>query len=68
MIELEKTYLAKHIPLDLEKCPYKDIIDVYFPKTSIHPVLRLRKNGSKYEITKNSPYWKGMHPDKKSQL
>lgn len=59
MIELEKTYLAKHIPLDLEKCPHKEIIDVYFPKTSIHPVLRLRKNGSKYEITKKQPILEG---------
>ena len=51
MLELEKTYLAKKIP-DLKNCKKKEIIDVYIPATARHPVLRIRKNGDKYEITK----------------
>jgi len=54
MIELEKTYLAKRIP-DLKNCKFKEIIDIYIPKTKEHPKLRIRKNGDKYEITKKEP-------------
>ncbi|OVE74895.1 hypothetical protein BVX95_00880 [archaeon D22] len=54
MIELERSYLAKTLP-DLKDCKYKEIIDIYFPKESRHPVLRLRKNGNKYELTKKQP-------------
>ncbi|MBT7037302.1 CYTH domain-containing protein [bacterium] len=59
MIELEKTYLAKKLPKDLENCEHREIIDVYLPKESEHPVLRLRKNGTKYEITKKEPIKEG---------
>ncbi|MFC1722614.1 hypothetical protein ACFL0V_00580 [Nanoarchaeota archaeon] len=55
MIELEKTYLAKEIPKGLENCESKEVIDVYYPKESKHPVIRLRKNGPKYELTKKQP-------------
>ncbi len=55
MIELEKTYLAKELPTGLENCEHKEIIDIYLPKESEHPVLRLRKNGDKYEMTKKEP-------------
>ncbi len=59
MIELEKTYLAKELPSGLENCEHKEIIDIYLPKESKHPVLRLRKNGDKYEITKKKPVEEG---------
>jgi adenylate cyclase len=52
MIELELTYLAKFLPEDLKECKHKEIIDVYLPKNSDHPKLRLRKSGDKYEMTK----------------
>ena len=52
MIELEKTYLAKSLPVDLKNCKFKEIIDIYIPKFDRHPSLRLRKNGDKYELTK----------------
>ena len=55
MIELEKTYLAKKLPENLKSCKFKEIIDVYIPKSSKHPKLRLRKNGDKYELTKKEP-------------
>lgn len=55
MIELEKTYLAKHLPSDLKNCKYKEIIDIYIPRESEHPKLRIRKNGDKFEMTKKEP-------------
>jgi CYTH domain-containing protein len=55
MIERELTFLAKHLPEGLIKCESKEIIDIYLPKESDHPTLRIRKNGNKYEITKKEP-------------
>ncbi|MDD5253737.1 MAG: hypothetical protein PHG05_01355 [Candidatus Nanoarchaeia archaeon] len=55
MIELERTYLAKKIPEGLKNCNFKEIIDVYVPKSRRHPTLRIRKNGDKYEMTKKEP-------------
>lgn len=54
-IELEKTYLAKYVPGGAWECESKEIIDVYFPKIVEHPILRLRKRGEKYEMTKKQP-------------
>jgi len=54
MIELEKTFLAKYLP-DLNGCKHKEIIDIYIPKDSTHPKLRLRKSGEKFEMTKKQP-------------
>lgn len=55
MIELETTYLAKYLPERLESCKAREILDVYLPKTAAHPVLRLRKSGERYEMTKKAP-------------
>lgn len=55
MIELEKTYLVKKLPESLKSCKFKEIVDVYIPKFSDHPKLRLRKNGNKFELTKKEP-------------
>jgi CYTH domain-containing protein len=54
MIELEKTYLAKELP-DLTNCECKDMLDIYLPASAVHPTLRIRKNGDKYEMTKKEP-------------
>ncbi len=59
MIELEKTYLAKNLPEDLEEHDSKEVVDIYIPKESDHPSLRIRKNGDKYEITKKEPIKEG---------
>jgi len=59
MIELEKTYLVKEIPENLKNCKFKEIIDVYIPRSSEHPKLRLRKNGDKFELTKKEPVNEG---------
>lgn len=52
---MEKTYLAKELPKNLKDCDSKEIIDIYIPKASVHPSLRLRKNGDKFEMTKKEP-------------
>lgn len=57
-LELEKTYLAKYLP-DLTGCESKEIVDIYVPKSSEHPTLRIRKNGTKFEITKKFPVQEG---------
>jgi hypothetical protein len=59
MIELEKTYLLKFLPEGLRDFKSKEIIDVYLPKNSAHPKLRLRKNGDKFELTKKEPIQDG---------
>ncbi len=59
MIELEKTYLAKKLPEDLKNYKSKEIIDVYIPKSSEHPKLRLRKIGDRFELTKKEPINEG---------
>ena len=53
MIELERTYLAKFMPDGLNNG--EELIDIYVPKSEIHPVLRIRKKGNKFEITKKTP-------------
>ncbi|HAT74307.1 MAG: hypothetical protein US30_C0002G0041 [Candidatus Moranbacteria bacterium GW2011_GWF2_36_839] len=55
MIELEKTYLAKNIPANIKKSKWREVIDIYIPKSSDHPVLRIRKNGDSFEMTKKTP-------------
>lgn len=54
MIELEKTYLAKFLPDNLEDCKQTELMDVYIPMLSCHPKLRLRKRGDSLEITKKT--------------
>lgn len=54
-IELEKTYLAKYLPKDLEKCEFKEMVDIYIPKSAVHSHLRIRKSDKKFEITKKEP-------------
>jgi len=57
MIELERTFLVKKIP-DLSKARKVEMVDVYIPKSHEHPTLRIRKNGTKYEMTKKMPVGK----------
>lgn len=54
-IELERTFLAKYLPKDLNNFPSKQMQDSYIPKQARHPVLRLRKNGNKFTITRKYP-------------
>jgi len=54
-IELERTYLLKAIPRDLHKCKSIEILDIYIPGSHPHPVLRARRRGGAFEITKKQP-------------
>lgn len=51
--EFELTYLVKSLPEDFSKeHESKEILDVYIPTSSEHALLRLRKRGDVYEMTK----------------
>ncbi len=54
-IELERTFLLKEIPQNLKDYKSVEILDIYFPTTVPHPILRLRKNGNIFEMTKKAP-------------
>lgn len=53
-IEREKTFLAKYLP-DLSSCESKEMVDTYIPENAPHPIVRIRKQGDSYMITKKSP-------------
>jgi CYTH domain-containing protein len=55
MIELERTFLAKSLPANLQRHDCKEILDIYVPREQQHPTLRIRKNGDQYEVTKKEP-------------
>ncbi len=59
MEELERTYLAKELPPNLAACRSKSMLDIYVPSTSSHPIVRIRKRGDVYEITKKAPIVEG---------
>ena len=59
MNEYELTFLPKTIPSKVWSSPMKEIVDIYIPVSSIHPHLRIRKSGTKYEITNKQPAVKG---------
>jgi CYTH domain-containing protein len=54
--EFELTYLVKRLPEGFT-LPHesKEILDVYIPASAEHAILRIRKRGEKYEITKKVP-------------
>lgn len=54
-IELERTFLVKELPSNMEGCDSVEILDIYIPKTAGHPILRIRKVGNIYQITKKAP-------------
>jgi CYTH domain-containing protein len=54
-VELEKTYLARVIPEELENSRSEVISDSYLPADAVHPKIRLRHRGERYELTKKEP-------------
>lgn len=60
MLEFERMFLAKKLPDGLETCKNKEVLDIYLPHDAKHPVLRVRKNGDKYEMTKKEVVSKGV--------
>lgn len=53
--ELERTFLARHIPSQISGARSKQITDTYLPETAAHPLMRLRDSGGTYELTKKVP-------------
>jgi len=54
-IELERTYLLKSLPSNLQDYPSEIIHDIYIPDSVFHPHLRLRHRGDRFEMTKKVP-------------
>jgi len=54
-IELERTFLLKEVPKNLKNCESIEILDIYIPQIVSHPILRIRKKGDVFEITKKAP-------------
>jgi CYTH domain-containing protein len=55
MEELELTYLLKELPKGFAGAKAKEMVDIYIPASSAHAILRVRKSGDQYEITKKVP-------------
>lgn len=58
MDEFELTFLPKKLP-DLSGCLSKEMLDIYISSTVDHPILRIRRSGEKFEITKKQPAKEG---------
>lgn len=54
-IELERTFLLKKYPVELKTLKSMEVFDIYLPRVVLHPNLRVRKKGEKFEITKKHP-------------
>jgi len=54
-VELERTFLLKKIPEGLKDCKSIEVFDIYIPQSAHHPILRIRKRGDVFEMTKKSP-------------
>lgn len=54
-LELERTFLLKYPPKGLKECRFVEITDIYIPEGADHPILRIRKRGDVFEITKKAP-------------
>jgi len=53
--ELERTYLVRQLPEELATATKTELLDIYLPINSEHPILRIRKRGTKCMITKKHP-------------
>jgi adenylate cyclase len=54
-LEIELTYLARQIPVDIVSAAGQELVDIYVPEDVDFPQLRIRKKDNQYEITKKSP-------------
>lgn len=54
-LEHERTFLVKRLPEGLAACRKKEIVDIFLPTATRHPILRVRRNGQRHEITKKYP-------------
>ena len=54
-LEIELTFLASSMPVEVDSAQPKRLVDVYFPvDMSTHPRVRLRQKGDSYEFTKKT--------------
>lgn len=53
MIEIERTFLVKHLPVNLSQYTHQKIKQGYISSTP--SPLRIRQKGDKYELTKKIP-------------
>ncbi|MBR5046482.1 hypothetical protein IKX73_02545 [Candidatus Saccharibacteria bacterium] len=53
-LELERTYLAKELPKEIDGADYVEIVDIYIPEGDGLASLRLRKKADKYFMTKKT--------------
>jgi CYTH domain-containing protein len=51
-LEIERKYLIKKAPQDLEQFPHKDIMQGYFSDPSTGKSIRVRKIGNEYIVTR----------------
>lgn len=59
-LELEYTFLASELPIEIEGIAPKRLVDIYIPDSATeHPRLRLRQKGTAYELTKKIPVNEG---------
>ncbi|PCC58515.1 hypothetical protein [Brevibacterium aurantiacum] len=59
-LEIELTFLASSMPVEVDSAQPKRLVDVYFPvDMSTHPRVRLRQKGDSYEFTKKTPAQEG---------
>lgn len=54
-VELERTFLIKELPKNLKECKFIEVFDIYIPQSVPHPILRIRKKGNVFEMTKKAP-------------
>ena len=57
--EYELTFLVRSVPKGVLTSRSSEIIDVYIPTSVEHPIVRIRKSGEKYAITKKQPVNEG---------
>ncbi|MCA9346674.1 hypothetical protein KC960_04235 [Candidatus Saccharibacteria bacterium] len=58
-VEIELTFLATNIPIEIYKVKPVRIKDTYIPENHDFSPLRLRKTDDKYELTRKMPVKKG---------
>jgi CYTH domain-containing protein len=54
MDEIERRFLVKELPEDLDKYPFEVLEDNYVPLNRKHPIIRIRRIGNKFFITKKT--------------
>jgi CYTH domain-containing protein len=59
-LEFELTFLASSVPGAVRSARPNRLVDVYFPvNMDVHPRVRLRQKGDRYEFTKKTPAQEG---------